>query len=590
MPEMTLQQAMELAVQQHQAGQFAQAEQIYRQVLNHAPDHPDAMHLLGLLSLHTGRTDAALDLIGRAAAKHPQVADFQYNLGLAQLVAGQPEPAINSFRRAIEIQPKMAEAYANLAAALIATQRFDEAVAACRQSLAIQPNNPDTLNTLAVALKDRGRVDEAIEALNQALNLRPDFAEALTNLGNAYQNKKQLAKAIEIHHRAVAARPDMPEAHNNLGRALDDDYQYEQAIAEFRRALELRPDYSEAQCSLAGTLHRIGKFDEARHASEKAIAQWPDSPIPRFNLALMMLLQGRFEQGWALHEARWQVPELRLAQPEYDHPRWQGEDLRGKTLLIYAEQGYGDVIQFSRYAPLAAQRGATVILECQPELKRLMASLKGISQIITRPDAPFEYDFQCPIVSLPLGFKTTLETIPANVPYLHADHELVSRWRKQMPQQSDKIKIGLSWAGRPTHTNDRNRTIELATLAPFARVPNTWFCALQKGDALAQLKSLPEGFEVVDFSDDLTDFAETAALIENLDLVISIDTAAAHLAGALGKPVWVLLPFVPDWRWMLDRSDSPWYPTMRLFRQPRAKDWESVIRSVKDALNNFELK
>jgi hypothetical protein len=328
-------------------------------------------------------------------------------------------------------------------------------------------------------------------------------------------------------------------------------------------------------------------LDAAAEAYRQAIEWRADFVSAKFNLALTQLLQGSFVEGFTGFEARWDLPDLAKTRQHFSQPQWDGSDLNGRTILLHAEQGIGDTIQFIRYAPLVAQRGGRVVFQCPEAMTRLFEGFPGIDRFVVRGRELPEFDLHCPLLSLPLAMKTTLETIPASVPYLSADAESVSRWRKRLPR--DSVNVGLAWAGRAEHSNDRLRSMALTDFAPLVDAPGVNFFSLQKGDAAEQLRSTPDGLAITDWTEQLQDLSDTAALIDALDLVITVDTSVAHLAGALGKPVWVLLPFAPDWRWMLDRSDSPWYPTMRLFRQPQARDWRSPVEQVAQALHTFQV-
>ena len=298
-------------------------------------------------------------------------------------------------------------------------------------------------------------------------------------------------------------------------------------------------------------------------------------------------MQGDFPEGWMEYEWRWKCKDFPSQRQSFGQPQWGGDSLQGRTLLLHAEQGLGDAVQFIRYLPLAAQRGGRIILGCRPELQRLLQTAAPDLQVLAGGQFLPPFDVHCPLLGLPRLFATDLTNIPRNVPYLHADSADAAIWRDRLADPSSSLKVGLVWAGSPANKNDRNRSLKLASLAPLANVPGVRFLSLQKGAAATEAKTPPEAMELIDVADELKDFADTAALIAVLDLVIAVDTAVVHLAGAMGKPVWVLLPFVPDWRWMLERTDSPWYPTMRLFRQTQLAEWEPVIAEVRARLHEF---
>ncbi|HVT87531.1 MAG TPA: tetratricopeptide repeat-containing glycosyltransferase family protein [Tepidisphaeraceae bacterium] len=507
MPEITLDQALEIAVAHHQAGRLAQAEAIYLQIIEKQSEHPDALHLLGAVKLQAGQVTEALRLIEHAIRLAPEIADFHCTYGQALGNSGEKELAIESLQRAIKLQP----------------------------------NYPEAFNNLGNILQSQGELEQAIGFYEQALSLRPNFAEAHNNLGDALRKQRRLSEAISHLDNAVRLRPDFADAHNNLGVALRDAGQFEQAIASYQRSIALRPDW----------------------------------PSPHHNLALARLLLGDLETGWPEYEWRLRVPGLAGSHRKVDGRRWNGECLDGKTLYIHCEQGLGDTIQFVRYLPLVAERGAKIVLRSQPEWVRLLEQLPCISRIISDSDAEPAFDVHCPLLSLPLIFETRIDTIPSGIPYVKAGEESSSRWRKRTSGLVHQ-KIGLVWTGREGHYDDQNRSMKFDQFKPILQLPDLHFFSLQKGYAKPQ----GETTSIIDWTDDLNDFADTAGLIQNLDLVITVDTAVAHLAGAMDKPVFVLLPFVPDWRWLLGRNDSPWYPTMRLFRQPVHYDWETPIRQI----------
>jgi Tetratricopeptide repeat/Glycosyltransferase family 9 (heptosyltransferase) len=420
--------------------------------------------------------------------------------------------------------------------------RLAEAETIYRQILLHQPNHADALHLLGVAALQFDRPDEALELISKAIEINPTAAEYQNNLGNVLVRMDRYDQAVAAFGRAVDLRPDYPKALSNLGNALRATGQHEAALVTFRRTLALSPGYSEAH----------------------------------WNLALSLLLLGDFEQGWKEYEWRWQIKAP--APRPFQQPRWDGAELHGKTILIAGEGGFGDAIQFVRYVPMVAKRGGRAILRFQRELRRLMQKLQGVEGFcgLDEPVPPF--DVYCPLFTLPLVFETTLETIPADVPYLFGDGS-----RKL---QSGARHVGLVWAGSSEHKNDRNRSIPLRELSALADVP-VMLHSLQVADAAAaQIREVP-GLKLIDHSSELRDFADTAALIEALDLVITVDTSVAHLAGAMGKPVWVLIPDPPEWRWMLNRDDSPWYPTMRLFRQETLGDWTAPIRRIAAELRSL---
>ena len=403
---------------------------------------------------------------------------------------------------------------------------------------------------LAVQHHQAGRLQEAEQLYRQVLAQQPEHARAMQFLGVIAHEFGRNDLALDLIRRAIALNPNSAQAHNNLGNILKANGQLDEAVAAYRRAIALNPD-----------------LPEAHH-----------------NLAYALLTRGDFQRGG--EEFEWRSKCKDLPPPRnFAQPQWDGRPLEGRTLLLHAEQGFGDALQFIRYVPLMARRGGRIIIECPAGLQRLFQTIAGGCQIVAAGQPLPGFDLHCPLLSLPRVFGTNLANIPKDVPYLHADAEDARRWQHRLAGYSSIVRVGLAWAGNPTHKNDRNRSIKLARLAPLGQLPGVSFISLQKGDAAAEAKTPPPGMELIDWTEELKDFADTAALIANLDLVIAVDTAVVHLAGAMGKPVWTLLPFVADWRWLLDRQDSPWYPSMRLFRQPSIGDWDGVITRVAEALS-----
>lgn len=438
----------------------------------------------------------------------------------------------------------------------------------------------------AVTLQDKGLLDEALSLYKKAIEMNPYAAEAYFNIGVIYQEKGLSDKAALNYEIAIGLNKDFLEAHHNLGVVFKEKGIFHEAVPCFQRVLQLKPDHASALYNLGNTLVAEGRFKEAMIAYEKAIDIQPSYADAHWSMALMHLLFGNYEEGWRGYEYRWELKDV-MERRVFSQAQWNGSNMNNLRILLYTEQGFGDTLQFIRYAPLVAQKGGEVILECQKELMSLLKNVEGIQHIVLSGQPLPEFDLHCPLLSLPLMFGTTLETIPATIPYLKTDPGLVQQWKQKIITDNSHLKIGLVWAGDPRYKFGQDRSCSLTTFASLAQFNNIIFYSLQKGDSANQLKNPPEGMTILDFTAEIRDFSDTAAIIENLDLIISVDTAVAHLAGALGKPIWSLLPFIPDWRWMLNREDSPWYPTMRLFRQPSRGDWASVINFINDELKKF---
>jgi Flp pilus assembly protein TadD len=450
--------------------------------------------------------------------------------------------------------------------------RLEQAERIYRQILTVQPDHSQALLLLARIAMRVGQPAGAAPILRRVMELTPQDTESRYLLGLALRQSGATADAIEVFTQLVQLAPQHFDAHNALGDALQAAGRVEEAVGWYRQAILLRPDSAEAHNNLASAYQEIGQVTEAIASYRAAVALAPNDPAIHYNLALSLLSDGQYIEGFIEHESRWQVPQLGLTQRNFSQPRWTGEDPRGKRLLLFCEQGFGDSIQMLRYVPLIEQMGASVIVQLPRELMRLARSLPGDATLVAFGDLLPEFDLQCPLLSVPRAMRTTVESIPVVLPYLRCEPAAAEEWRQRVDAVArGKRKIGVAWAGRREHWNDRNRSIPPEMLTPLLSAPDAIFVSLQKLQEGAPLD------HIFDWTSDLHDFADTAALIEALDGVISVDTAVAHLAGALGKPTWLLLPFAADWRWLRDREDSPWYPSMKLLRQTNLMNWTPVI-------------
>ncbi len=544
-PPLNTLQAMQLAMQNHNAGNLQQAEALYRNVLQADPNHSDALHLLGVLAAQVERYDIACELIQKAISINNAVPDYYSNLG-----------------NALKDQGKLAEA-----------------ISYYQQAIVLNPNDANVYYNLGNALQDQGQLAEAITAFQHALSLNPQFCQVYNNLGKALKEQKQPADAIACFQQALFLNPNDVHAHNNLGGVLKEQGNLTEAMLYIQRALALNPNNADTYNNLATIWTEQNKLDKAIECYLKALRINPNLPDFHFNYGTLLLKKGDLITGWLKYE--WRLKIKTGKYPQLKQPLWEGNPLAGRRLLVHWEQGFGDIIQFVRYLPLI--KGGTVILAIQSPLKQLLNGLPGVDLLIVKSydnEPDIAYDVWIPLLSLPNLFATTLDTIPASIPYLYPDSQKVEKWRTRF--ESARFKIGLVWSGNPKFQYNRNRSASLAHFAPLASVQNISLFSLQKGEAAKQ--PIPEGMEMIPLTEELEDFSDTAAAINCLDLVISTDTAVPHLAGALGKPVWLLLHFSSDWRWLLDRNDNPWYPTMRLFRQAAPGDWASVFQQVVDAL------
>jgi tetratricopeptide (TPR) repeat protein len=646
----------------HQAGQLADAEQIYNRILAMLPDHVDCLHLLGLIFLQRGNHAQALEQINTALARDPDNVFALNNRGIAlkelkhldealasydralalrpdyaealsnrgntlqllrrfdealasydRAITQRPDyveallnrgntlkelqhydEALASYARVLAIDPKSAQAHGNCGAVLHELQRFDEALASCDRALALRPDLAELHAIRGNALCGLKRYEEALVSYDRALALRPAIAEVHYNRGNVLHELRRFEEALASHDRALTLRPDYVEAHYNRGNALHLLKRFEEALTSYQRALALRPDHAEAIANRGATLHDLKRYDEALESYERALTLRPDFADAHYNEAICRLLLGDFDRGWKKHEWRWRTAQLKNAKRNFLRPLWLGsEEIEGRTILLHAEQGLGDTIQFCRYVPLLAGRGARVILEVQKPLRELMTTLSGAVQVVSRGDPLPPFDLHCPLLSLPLAMATRLETIPSAAPYLAAGESKTGTWQKRLGAD-EKPRIGIVWAGSPrkelpgANRIDSQRSIAFDQLAPLFQIAECAFYSLQKGDdAVRQLRASSWRHAVVDWTDDLQDFSDTAALMENLDLIVSVDTSVAHLAGALGKPFWLLNRYNTCWRWLADREDSPWYPTARLFRQDSSREWAPVIARAAEALDDY---
>jgi tetratricopeptide (TPR) repeat protein len=549
-----------------------EAEVFCRRLLDAAPQHFQALHLLGVLEHQAGRNASAAELIAQAIAIHPREASYHCNLGVVLQAVGTPEAAVKQYDRALELKPDYAEAHFNLGNALQVLGRLDASVAHYVQALTLKPDYAVAFMNLGNVLQSLGRLNEAERRYGQALTLQPDYAEAHMNLGNVLQAQGRLDEAMARYVQAFAFRPEYADAYVNLGNLLQGQGKQAEAVVEYERALALRADYPEALVNLGTALEALGQQDEAIARYDAAIALRPEYAEAQVNRALHLLRRGKFSEGFAGYEWRWQMPGFRSPRRAFHQPLWRGEPLRGERILLHGEQGFGDSIQFLRFVSLVSAAGGRVLLEVPTALRRFVEGFCG-AEVLCFGDSLPAFAWHCPLMSLPLAFATTIETIPP-APYLDAAVQRLP-WKCD----GDGLRVGVVWAGNEEHVQDRQRSIPLALLGPLFAFEGVRFFSLQLG---RETETLPPS--VMDLAPLITDFADTAALVTGLDLVISVDTAVAHLAGALGRPVWILLAQHADWRWMLGRADSPWYPTARLFRQERFGDWAGVLEKVRLAL------
>jgi tetratricopeptide (TPR) repeat protein/predicted O-methyltransferase YrrM len=612
----------------HQAGELPQAEGLYQQLLVANPQQPELWYALGEVRHRLRKLPEAAAAYENALRMQPERVGAYLALAEVYKDQGKRDEAVNAYRQALHLNPQQPDTETNLGVLLAELGRIDEAIAHWQQALHLQPDCAKAVHNLGVALAQKGKHQEALGYLERALALKPDYAEACFNLGNVLVSLNRQEEAVtrfrealqlrsdyadayhnlgcvltELHrpaeasvflHQLLRLRPAFAEGHNQLGLALAAQGKYVEAEASYREALRLDAKSANAHSNLGNAYQEQGRLDEALACYDLALWFDPDSATTRWNRSLSLLQKGDFERGWKEYECRWQrkqTPPRLFAQP-----RWDGSPLDGRTLLIYMEQGLGDMLQFIRYAGLAKAHGGHIVVECPPFLLPLISRCRGIDQVVAE-GTPFpDFDVQAPLMSLPGFCGTTLATIPAEVPYLFADERLVEHWRQWLADARGphkRLQVGIVWQGNPHHGLDRYRSVALRAFALLAKMPGVQLLSLQKGFGSEQVRDLAGRFSIVEppGGPEPTGqaFEDTTALMSNLDLVISVDTATAHLAGGLGVPVWVPLSAIGEWRWLLKRPDSPWYPTMRLFRQRKLGHWRLVFRRMAGELKKLRL-
>jgi len=589
-----------------QLGQHAMALAAFARATSLRPDYVDALIGNAQVLLAIGRHEDALDSYDRALAIQPTLVAALHGHSQALAGLGRPDTALAAYDRALALDPAMPQALIGKGNVLSRLERYDEALdcydralAACPEADEAQAGRTDALhglNRLSLAEAHCFRANtlhaieqyaEAVEAFDRAIALRPDYISAWNGRGLALVELGELNEALESYERATAIRPDDPGSWSNRSTVLRNLGRLDEAIAAADRSLALDPGSIPALNNRGNALRDLGRLDEALVYYDQAIAGDSERAQSRFNRALCRLSVGDFARGWEEYEWRSQLPGFEKDAPRLRLPHWLGEgDIAGRTIVLHAEQGHGDTIQFCRYVPLVAAKGAAIVLAVQPLLAPLLLSLPGVSQVAGPGDRALAADFRCSLLSLPLALgNDQLGAIPATVPYLAPPPAYLRLWQQRLGERRG-LRVGVAWCGNPNHKSDRQRSIPLAELARIAALGLPLYC-LQREMRSSDLPDFAMFTNIQYFGEELRDFADTAALIAQLDLVISVDTAVAHLAGAMGKPVWVLLPYAPDWRWMLDREDSPWYPTMRLFRQRRPGDWQPVVERVRGELLGF---
>jgi tetratricopeptide (TPR) repeat protein len=581
-PGMTAAELSAAGLRHTRAEQYLEAQVCCQQALAIDPNHADTLHLMGLLSLQTRQYDHAVEWIARAIQQNPKP-EYLVSLGRTLQFQGRHQDALNTFDKAVQLKPDDAELWKNLGGALLELKRPQDALLSFQQALKLNPRHWNAAYQCGLLLREAGQLEQALSYLDLAYGLQPDQPSVLELRAAVLFGLRRLEQALADSRQAHALDPDNADLCNNIAVALQWLGRDEEALPWLNRTLELRPDHIAALGNKMQALKQIHRFDEAVAVYHRLKAVDPDNAAADLDLAFIQLLTGNFEAGWAGFEARWRLPS---SYPEIPCPLWLGEgSLAGKTILLGADEGLGDAIQFARYVPMVAALGAQVLLLVKDALVPLLAGLSGVSRCVAISAANTlpAFDVHCPLTSLPLAFGTRLDTIPPGTSYLPPPAQArVEAWEERLGPHH-RLRVGLVWSGNPDHKNDHNRSSSLRLFSGMFGV-DAMFVSLQKDPRPDDKAVLAERSDVIDLTAHLTDFVETAALISCLDLVISVDTSVAHLAGALGRPTWILLPYTPDHRWLLDRDDSPWYPTVRLFRQDASRDYADVIDRVRAQL------
>jgi len=576
------------AVQLQQNNQFNDAESIYRKIIQIDSNHIGAQTMLGMICIQRDRNEEGIQLLKSSLLKDPQQFWAHNSLGVGFLNIRQYDKACASFNRAISMEPNFIEAYFNLAKALNSLEKYEEAISNYSMCISLNSNYADAYNNRGtVYLKNLKEPEKALSDFKIYLKIIPNAWNGFYNIAQCYSELEEYEEAIKNYNRALELNPDNANVYSNKGIVYKSMKRYEDAFKSLDCAIKLKPDLAAAY-SNRGLVHsELKQYKTAIKDFDRAIELEPTIGDAYWNKSNLKILEGCYGEGWQLFEWRWKTTFLNLQPRDFKQPLWLGqESITNKIILIHHEQGLGDSIQFSRYIPLLEKYNPKeIILESPQPLISILSSLRGNFKITELGDPLPHFDYYCPIMSLPLAFKTALESIPSEIPYLFADEDKISLWAEK-PGLKIKPRVGLVWSGFKGHKNDRNRSLSLRQLDSIFSLPFE-FHSLQKEIRDHDLEVLNSCDQIHQHQDELIDFSDTAALIHHLDLIVSVDTSVAHLAGAMGKKVFLMLPYAPDYRWMDNRPDSPWYPTMRLFRQPKIDDWASVIYEICLEMKNF---
>ena len=567
-------------------GDQEKAMKSFKQAIKIKPDFYEAHNNMGIVLKEQGDQEKAIKSFKKAIEIKPDFYEAYNNLGVVLKDQGYQEKAIDNYEHAVKIKPDYVEAYYNIGNAFKTLGKLEEAIAAYNKAVSIDPDYVKAYNNLGNSLRERGKLEDSIDAFNKALTINPDYAETHNNMGITLQEMGKLQEAIEAYNKAVLINPKYAEGYNNMGNTFRNQEKLEESIGAYSKALSINPDYADAYNNMGNSLREIGKLEEAIEAYNKALSIKHDYADIHWNLALINHLRGNLIDGCELYEYRLKKEEITV-RPARTRFKWDGkQSLRGKHFLVYEEQGLGDAIQFCRYLPLLEEKGAKVSFKVKSKLHQLLGTLKTKADFLSEMPSDGMIDFESPLLSLPYLFGTTLSTIPGKSPYLYAQEDMSKTWKKTLSE--DTFKIGICWQGskRPL---DIGRSFPLSLFEGISKIPTVELINLHKGEGNKQLEEISFLLTTLgsQFDSGPDSFIDTAAVMMSCDLIITSDTAVAHLAGALGRQTWVVLKYIPDWRWMLDRTDSPWYPTMKLYRQKIRGEWIDIFKKMEKNLRDL---
>jgi tetratricopeptide (TPR) repeat protein len=577
---------LERAVALERSGMNREADSAYARIVRKNPDYFDALHMYGLFKFKRGEIRDAARLIERAVKINPCSLNALNSLGVLYGNLERHTEAISIFNQILERDENHIQALSNIANLFNIFGRYQEAIESCDRALLQDSSYIDAYIARGAAFSEMGKLLSALETYRKAIGLNPNYGIAWCGCGNVLWRLQRYDEALTAYDNALALKPDLADAWVGRGNIFNDLKRYDEAFAAYEKALALKPDLANAWLGRGSVFINLKRFNEAFAAYDKSLALKPDLGEAHFAQASLKIFLGEMETAWEKYEYRWNINQMRALKRTFPQPLWLGDsDIKHKTILIHAEQGLGDTLMGCRYVEKVAAQGARIILEVQPALKSLLQNLDNVALLIAKGERIPCFDVHCPIMSLPLAFKTTVETIPATIPYLGVTKNIIEKWRSKLV--GTETKVGIAWAGNPSFPTDRDRSILLKNILPILGVKGVTFFSLQKDLRPGDKDILDATPQIVRLDQEIGDFQDTAAIMMSLDLVISSDTSVVNLAGALGRSFWVLLPVIPDWRWLLDGNVSPWYPTGRLFRQDVRGDWATVIDDVCIELNKL---